>query len=128
MYCPAVGVVDRWVGRLVDHLPRRALGKWLRRVEVQGPSMLPTYVPGERLVAVRRWRPVRVGDVVVVRGPRDETYLLLKRCVERVGRTLVLRGDNPEFSTDSRDFGSVPVRDVVWLIPGSRPRGPRRES
>ncbi|OYV23657.1 MAG: copper-transporting ATPase, partial [Acidimicrobiales bacterium 20-64-4] len=29
--------------------------------------MVPTYLPGERLTALRRWRPVRVGDVVVVR-------------------------------------------------------------
>lgn len=88
--------------------------------------MTPTFVPGERLTAVRRWRPVRAGDVVVVRDPRDETRWLLKRCVERVGSTLELRGDNPASSTDSRDFGRVPVRDVAWIVPGARSRAPLR--
>lgn len=88
--------------------------------------MMPTFVPGERLTAVRRWRRVRAGDVVVVRDPRDESRWLLKRCVERVGGTLELRGDNPSASTDSRDFGRVPVRDVAWMVPGARVRGVTR--
>lgn len=78
--------------------------------------MVPTYVPGERLTALRRWRGVRVGDVVVVRDPREPTRWLLKRCVAREGTMLDLRGDNPVSSTDSRDFGLVPSRDVVWLV------------
>ncbi len=44
---------------------------FLRRVTVEGMSMAPTYLPGERLTALRRWRRVRIGDVVVVRDPRD---------------------------------------------------------
>ncbi|HEV2427609.1 MAG TPA: S26 family signal peptidase, partial [Acidimicrobiales bacterium] len=94
----------------VPRIVQRAVDRVVRRVEVEGTSMLPTFVPGERLTAVRRWRRVRAGDVVVVRDPRDESRWLLKRCVERVGGTLELRGDNPSTSTDSRDFGRVPVR------------------
>ena len=69
---------------------------FVRRVTVDGHSMVPTYLPGECLTAVRRWRPVRVGDVVVVRDPRDHDRWLLKRCVGRRGSQLDLRGDNAE--------------------------------
>ncbi len=93
---------------------------FIRRVSVEGSSMVPTYLPGERLTAVRRWRKVRVGDVVVVHDPANHERFLLKRCVAILGSQLDLRGDNADFSTDSRSFGLVPSCDVSWLIVGSR--------
>jgi type IV secretory pathway protease TraF len=78
--------------------------------------MAPTFLPGERLTAFRRWRRVHQGDVVVVRDPRDQSRWLLKRCVAKVGTLLDLRGDNAQASTDSRDFGLVPTRDVVYIV------------
>jgi signal peptidase I len=81
--------------------------------------MMPTYRPGERLTALRRWRPVRVGDVVVVRDPRDGRWLL-KRCVAKSHFQLDLRGDNAAASTDSRDFGLVPSRAVAYLVVGPK--------
>lgn len=44
---------------------------WLRVVLVEGSSMAPTYHDGDRLLALyaRPWRPLRRGDVVVVRAP-----------------------------------------------------------
>lgn len=93
------------------------LERFVRRVSVEGTSMAPTYQPGDRLTAVRRWRRVRAGDVVVVRDPRVPERWLLKRCVARVGDRLDLRGDNGAESTDSRDFGTVPSRSVRYLVP-----------
>ena len=87
--------------------------------------MAPTYLPGERLTALRRWRRVRVGDVVVVRDPRDAERWLLKRCVARVGAALDLRGDNAEASADSRVFGLVPRGEVAYIVlrePRTEPR------
>jgi phage repressor protein C with HTH and peptisase S24 domain len=78
--------------------------------------MVPTLVPGERITAVRRWRRVRVGDVVIVRDPRSQDRMILKRCVARTGKMLDLRGDNADASTDSRDFGLVASRDVKWIV------------
>lgn len=94
----------------------RLLEYFLRRVTVEGSSMSPTYVSGERLTALRRWRPIRNGDVVVVRDPRDPTRWLLKRCVGRKGSLVDLRGDNAGASTDSRDFGLVPSRNVAYIV------------
>ena len=78
--------------------------------------MMPTFLPGEVLTALRRWRRVRPGDVVVVRDPRDAERWLLKRCIGRSGRMLDLRGDNAGASTDSRAFGLVPSRDVAYIV------------
>ena len=94
----------------------RFLEYFVRRVSVEGTSMSPTYIPGERLTALRRWRPIRIGDVVVVRDPRDSSRWILKRCVARVGSLLDLRGDNVVASTDSRDFGLVPSSDVAYIV------------
>ena len=82
--------------------------------------MVPTYAPGETVTALRRWRRVRVGDVVVVPDPRDSDRILLKRCVGRRGRELELRGDNVEASTDSRHFGPVDERRVLYLVASPR--------
>lgn len=102
----------------------RVLEYFARRVTVEGHSMMPTYRPGDRLTALRRWRPVRVGDVVVVRDPRDHSRWLFKRCVAKAHSKLDLRGDNPAGSTDSRDFGLVPKREVAYVVvaPKSAPR------
>jgi hypothetical protein len=86
--------------------------------------MVPTFVPGERLTVVRRWRRVRVGDVVVLRDPRGHDRWLLKRCVSRSGDQLELRGDNGAASTDSRDFGAVAEREIKWIVlPQKRAKG-----
>jgi phage repressor protein C with HTH and peptisase S24 domain len=77
--------------------------------------MEPTYHDGELLTAVRRWRRVHPNDVVVVRDPRDSSRWLLKRCAAVTDSLLDLRGDNPAASTDSRDFGLVPNRDVAYI-------------
>jgi hypothetical protein len=74
---------------------------------------------GQRLTAIRRWRVVRVGDVVVLRDPRERTRWILKRCVGKEGKLLDLRGDNADQSTDSRQFGLVPVKDVAYVVLGA---------
>jgi hypothetical protein len=81
--------------------------------------MAPAYQPGERLTALRRWRRVRPGDVVVVRSPSLPHGWMLKRCVAREGSLLDLRGDNAAASTDSRDFGLVPSSAAIYIVIGT---------
>ncbi|GAA3727596.1 hypothetical protein GCM10022225_06180 [Plantactinospora mayteni] len=123
---------------------------WLRRahlvVTVRGPSMVPTYQHGDRLLARRRaGRRVRVGQVVVVDLPErlrpipewvtPEESLANRRVIKRVAAVagdpvpfriddspvvppgqLVLLGDNPDGSGDSRLYGYVPTDAVVGVV------------
>jgi nickel-type superoxide dismutase maturation protease len=101
----------------------------LRRVLVTGPSMAPALRHGDQLLvdvrAVRR--PLRAGDVVVVR--LAERPLSVKRIarIESDG-ALWLEGDNSFGSTDSRDLGAVSSDAVfgrvvlrLWPRPGRIP-------
>ena len=85
-----------------------ALAAWrlVRRVEVEGDSMRPTLLAGDRLLVVRR-RRAGPGDLVVLADPRARTRLLVKRVVTAGEAGLTVAGDNPEMSTDSRVFGTV---------------------
>jgi signal peptidase I len=104
------------VRRDLDEVWTRVKEFFILPVVVEGTSMSPTYLPDERLTALRKWRRVRTGDVVVVRDPRDAGRWMLKRCVGRVGRRLDVRGDNTLDSTDSRVFGPVRARDVAYIV------------
>jgi nickel-type superoxide dismutase maturation protease len=77
--------------------------------------MLPTLRPGDRLLVARIGRP-RPDDLVVFRDPRVPSRLLCKRVVSTDVNHIVVRGDNPEASTDSRVFGPVPLEWVVGRV------------
>ena len=86
------------------------------RYEVAGQSMTPALSPRERVFvnkAAYWWRSPRRGDLVVLRDPRQPDRLLVKR-IDRASESgaWLVRGDNPQASTDSREFGSVP-RDLI---------------
>jgi nickel-type superoxide dismutase maturation protease len=84
----------------------------IRRVEVVGPSMMPTFAPGDRLIVVRRGR-IAPGDLVALGDPESPSRLLVKR-VSGVGPSgVVVEGDNPRASRDSRHFGPVPPAALV---------------
>ncbi len=86
-----------------------------RRVVVEGRSMEPTLAPGDRLL-VARTRVLRAGDVVAVRDPRDPRRVLVKRIGAVLEDGMVLHGDNPGASTDSRSFGPVPSSAVLGRV------------
>jgi nickel-type superoxide dismutase maturation protease len=86
-----------------------------RRVVVEGRSMEPTLAPGDRLLVARAHR-LHAGDVVAVRDPREHRRVLVKRIAAVLEDGIVLRGDNPGASTDSRTFGPVPPKAVVGRV------------
>ena len=93
-----------WLG--VSVLNRRS-----RRVT--GDSMEPALRRGDVLVVLPRWVRWRVGHVVVARDPRLPSRELIKRVVSIDAGGVVLHGDRPDRSTDSRTFGAVPEASVL---------------
>ena len=89
----------------------------LGRVAVEGGSMRPTLEPGDRLLLVRR-RTYRPGAVVAVADPRDGRLLVKRVAAVTADGRLVLAGDDPAASTDSRTFGPV----LVALVRGQAVR------
>ena len=93
--------------------------RWLDVVEVHGNSMAPSLLPGDRLVVECRsfsLRAPRAGEVVLARDPREPGRELIKRvfAVSDAGDAADLRGDAPDESTDSREFGAVPLSAIRW--------------
>lgn len=90
----------------------RPVGLLVRRIS--GESMLPTLRAGQ-LVLFASGRPLHVGDVVMFRHDNKEK---IKRIARLESGKVYLLGDNPEASTDSREFGwlgnEVVVGVLVW--------------
>jgi len=80
----------------------------LRRYEIAEESMAPSLRPGDRVLATRRPREVRPGNVVVFQ--LRPGFDVVKRVVAPPAGTtgLWVLGDNPAAgSVDSRTFGPV---------------------
>lgn len=106
-------------GALLALFARRVLGRRFARYEVQGRSMLPALAPGDYVIvdygAYRQAAP-RLGDVVLLRDPRDPRREVVKR-IRRVASDHVwVEGDNPAASTDSRTYGHVSSENVLGRV------------
>jgi nickel-type superoxide dismutase maturation protease len=75
--------------------------------------MEPALCAGDWIVVSSLSRPPRVGEIVLVRDPRDPANLMLKRIAGVADGTCTVLGDRPEESTDSRTFGPVPLANVL---------------
>lgn len=111
----------------------------LVRVTVHGDSMEPTLHAGQR-VLIRRTRPTTLnrGDLVVFRRPRDPARTwMIKRVIATPGDPvpraevptlwghreplvpadrIVVLGDNPTVSYDSRQFGYVHADTMLGVV------------
>lgn len=89
-----------------------ALGR-LDRVRVSGPSMRPTLPPGRTVLFNPRAYSAsgpKPGEIVVLEhpDPARQGMLLVKRVAEIApGGAVVVVGDDPSASTDSRHYGPV---------------------
>ena len=86
------------------------------RVRIEGESMSPTLLPGDRVLVARVTGRLRVGDLVVVCDPRQRSRRVVKRVVAISPGAIEVRGDNPAASTDSRHFGPVPLALVRGVL------------
>ena len=96
-----------------------AASRWLDVVEVRGGSMAPALLPGDRLLVESRSylsRAPRPGEVVLAADPRKGDRELIKRvaAIDDAGAAADLRGDAPDESTDSREFGAVRLSTIRW--------------
>lgn len=91
-------------------------------VGVSGPSMAPTLLDGDALVAypVRRVRP---GDVVIARFRSRPDLLVVKRAIRPYRDGWWIEGDNPLATDDSRKYGEAVVLGRVlfryWRASGA---------
>ncbi|HYD09932.1 MAG TPA: nickel-type superoxide dismutase maturation protease [Acidimicrobiales bacterium] len=80
----------------------------LRLVAVEGSSMVPTLLPGDRLLVLGL--APRVADVVAV---EHDGTTMVKRVAAVDGDAITVHGDNADASTDSRTFGPVPRSSIL---------------
>ncbi|MBE1534470.1 S24 family peptidase [Actinomadura algeriensis] len=87
----------------------------LRRMAVEGESMLPGLRPGDWLLVLVG--AVTAGDVIVARHPGRD-LLIVKRAVRRDGAGWWVESDNQRAAgrRDSWDFGAVPDELVVGRV------------
>jgi signal peptidase I len=125
-----------WVGAMLVLLAVAAAlwtaRRYLLVVRVDGTSMIPTFRPGEAVLALRRGRGERPrrGQIVVCRLPVEvpgPPGLLIKRVGAVAGESVpdggdrvpdgfvYLLGDGPR-SYDSRNFGPLPVGTLVGRV------------
>jgi inner membrane protease subunit 1 len=75
--------------------------------------MEPALRAGDWIVVSSLRRPPRVGEIVLVRDPREPENLMLKRVTAVTDGACTVLGDRPDESTDSRTFGPVPLANVL---------------
>jgi phage repressor protein C with HTH and peptisase S24 domain len=77
--------------------------------------MKPALKAGQLIIATGIFKDVRPGDVVVIKHDGKEK---IKRIAKLEDGHVYVLGDNPESSTDSRDFGWLTTAHieakVVW--------------
>src|SRR5438067_1720661 len=80
---------------------------------VKGKSMLPT-LPSGKLVLARQWFiGLKPGQLVVI---HHQGLDKIKRLRDIHGDKIFVTGDNATASTDSRQFGWLPVKAVVGKV------------
>jgi nickel-type superoxide dismutase maturation protease len=99
------------IGYLAGRYARRRLVSFA----VQGNSMAPELAEGDFITALRLDEPgtLETGALVIVRDPRDGKNEMVKRVSGPMSNgDLIVLGDSPNQSTDSRQLGPIP-RDLV---------------
>ena len=82
--------------------------------------MLPLLNPGDEvLINPKVYKKIlpSPGDIVIARHPHRPDVRLVKRVASVTANGLcILIGDNPQESTDSRDFGPVPAEKLLGQV------------
>lgn len=75
--------------------------------------MAPTFTAGDRVLATSVFISLKPGDVVILKY-NDE--VLIKRILLIKKDKIFVMGDNEDNSTDSRDWGLIPISSVISKV------------
>ena len=101
-----------WLDLLLVFVGRRT------RFRVAGGSMSPLLYDGDTVIVdsrVYHRQAPQVGDVVVAVHPYEQR-IIVKRISDIHEDSVILRGDNPAQSTDSRTLGPFPIGALIGQV------------
>ncbi len=88
----------------------------ISRFNIHGNSMLPTLGPGQDVLSFN-WayigRKPAIGEVIVLSLNGIE---MIKRVTKVEEGEVFVEGDNKSESTDSRDFGTVDIDQIIGRV------------
>ena len=61
---------------------------------------------------------IKKGLIVIALDPRDKKSMIIKRVYKASNSGISLRGDNELYSTDSRQFGVIDVKNIKGIVEG----------
>jgi signal peptidase I len=117
-------------GSVYDHIKKNIVEAY----KIVGTSMAPVVLRGDRVFADKtayRRMPPHKGDIIVFVYPDDRSKIFIRRIEGLPGEVITLTngkkeqvphgmiyvlGENKEQSIDSRDFGFIPLRDVIGKV------------
>ena len=78
--------------------------------------MSPTLKDGE-VVLIDKHTTVDIGDVALAQHPYKTSVKVVKRvAAKNQNSDLILAGDDPAESTDSRTFGAVSIQSIIGKV------------
>ncbi len=87
----------------------------LKVFRVTDHSMEPSIKEGDYVLASRLHRKLHIGDVVILRHPTRNIYVI-KRVKQLSGGSAFVLGDNSAISEDSRSFGPVKIATIFGKV------------
>lgn len=81
--------------------------------KVSGNSMMPEYIPDQKVLGVHWFVNLKKGDVVIAQIENRE---IIKRIVQIKNNKIWIEGDNKKESRDSRTFGWVDKSKVIAKV------------
>lgn len=110
-----------------NELPNISYGEFIlwifrrrRRFRITGNSMQPLLQPEEEILinpfAYQKVSP-QINDLVVAMHPDKKDLEIVKRIshITKEGEFFLL-GDNLNHSTDSRNFGAIPLKNIIGKV------------
>lgn len=81
--------------------------------------MLPTLKPAQTvLLSPRAYQqsPPLPGEIVLAKHPNQAHLITIKRVSSATASGVILLGDNPAESTDSRSLGTIPLTNILGRV------------